>query len=80
MIDQALGIRLIQIFGVINVVTFLMIASTCRCVVGVRFFNDLMKRDWYKWYFNHHCWYWRAFMLSVLIHVAIVLMVFGLQL
>jgi len=77
-IDPLLGIRLIVIFGITNVITFLMIASTCRCVVGVRFVNDMMKQDWYKWFFSHHCWYWRMFFLSVIIHIALVLMVFGI--
>ena len=76
-VDPVFGVKLVYLLGITNVLFFLLIASTCRCVIGVKFVNDMLKKQWYRWLFDHHCWYWRLFFLSVTIHIALALMVFG---
>jgi hypothetical protein len=78
LIDPVLGMKLVILFGVTNVLCMLAAFFTCRCLVGVKFVNEMLKRQWYRWVFDHHCWYWRLFFLSVIIHIALVLMTFGI--
>ena len=78
LIDPVLGVKLVYILGITNVLSFLLIAFTCRCMIGVKFVNDMMKKPWYRWLFGHHCWYWRLFFLSVIIHITLALLVFGI--
>jgi len=77
-IDPALGVKLVYLLGITNVISFLLVALTCRCMIGVKFVNDMLKKPWYRWLFDHHCWYWRLFFLSVIIHITLALLVFGI--
>ena len=78
MIDPALGVRLVFLLGMTNVIFMLAVFFTCRCLVGVKFVNEMLKRPWYRWVFDHHCWYWRLFFLSVIIHISLALITFGM--
>ena len=77
MIDALLGIKLIYIFGIINALSIAMAFSTCRCLIGFRFVNEMLKRPWYRWVFDHHCWYWRIFFVSMILHGILVFIIFG---
>ena len=77
-IDPALGFKLVFILGIINVLSILAVFFTCRCLIGFKFVNEMLKRPWYRWAFDHHCWYWRIFAVSVTLHAILALLVFGI--
>jgi len=77
MVDTVLGIRLTYFFGILNLSILGLIFSTCRCMIGSRFVNDMLKRTWYKWLFDHHCWYWRLMAISLLSHMVLAYLSFG---
>jgi len=37
----------------------------------------MLKRPWYRWVFDHHCWYWRIFFVSMILHGILVFIIFG---
>ena len=76
-IDPALGIRLIYLFGTINIIGLVLVLLSCRCMLGRKVFSRLMERDWYRRFFNLHCYYWWIFIISVLIHTFLAFQVFG---
>jgi len=78
LIDPVLGVKLIFLLGTTNVLFMLAVALTCRCLIGIRFVNEMLKKPWYRRVFGYHCWYWRFFFLSVLLHVILVYIVFGI--
>lgn len=72
-----LSLRLLFILGIINVVGMVCVFLSCRCLVGNSLFNALMKHEWYKKFYNFHCWFWRIFFASVLLHVIVAFLLFG---
>ena len=60
--------RVIFILGITNLVTAILVLLSCRCVPGIPIVGSLMKYSAYKRFFRHHCYYWWAFWLSVVVH------------
>jgi hypothetical protein len=78
MVDTILGIRLVYFFGVTNLIIMALIFSTCRCMIGSKFVNDHLKKGWYKWLYEHHCLYWWIMLLSIVSHMVLAYVSFGL--
>jgi len=77
LIDPALGAKLVFLLGITNIISLLLVALSCRCVGGARLSKALWKFSWYKRFYNLHCWYWRFFIASVLLHAVLAVYVFG---
>ncbi|MDD4876578.1 MAG: hypothetical protein PHQ86_05585 [Dehalococcoidales bacterium] len=60
--------RIIFIFSLINFVTAFLVLLSCRCIPGLKITGDLMQYSIYRRLFGYHCYYWRAFWISVVIH------------
>jgi hypothetical protein len=54
--------QLIPILGWTNIIGFLLVLFSCRCLIGGRFSTRFYK---------YHCCYWWFFMGSVLIHTGL---------
>lgn len=77
LLDPALELGLLRYLGLTNVIFIALVWLSCRCRLG-SFGQRLMERGWYRKFYNWHCWYWWAFILSVLIHATFAIDLFGL--
>ena len=75
--DLLLTTRLIVVLGIINLVTGALIFFSCRCLPGSRLGNKLMKYQKYQRFYKYHCYIWRVFWPSVMIHAILALIFFG---
>lgn len=69
--------RLGFIFGLINIVSLLLVFFSCRCLVGTGFIKRMLQRGWYRKFYNLHCYYWWLFIISVALHTIIALSTYG---
>jgi len=76
-IDPLLATRLIVVLGTINLVTGVLIFFSCRCLPGSRLGTRLMKYQRYQRFYRYHCYIWRLFWPSVMIHAALAAVFFG---
>ena len=76
-LNVVLGAKLAYIFGILNILFLLLVFFSCRCLVGWKFVNKMLKKGWYRKYYDMHCYYWWLFFASVIAHSVIAFMVFG---
>ena len=76
-INNILSVKLIFILGIINIVSILLVFFSCRCMIGAKFTNKMWKYEWYKKFYNMHCYFWRIFIVSVLLHTILAFLIFG---
>lgn len=77
LIDPNLGIKLVFILGITNILSILLVFFSCRCLIGIKFVNKMWQYEWYKKFYNKHCYYWWVFIISVLLHTIIAFVIFG---
>jgi hypothetical protein len=75
-IDPTLGLQIIMITGTINIILLILVFLSCRCMLGKKITEKLMKTNFYKKFYNYHCWYWRLFFISAIIHGILAFFVF----
>ena len=75
--DPLLATRLIVILGIINLVTGVLVFFSCRCLPGSGLGNRLMKYKGYQRFYKYHCYIWRVFWPSVMIHAILAVIFFG---
>ena len=75
--DPLAATRLIVTLGIINLVTGLLIFFSCRCLPGSKLGNRLMKHQGYQRFYKYHCYIWRVFWTSVMVHAALAVILFG---
>lgn len=61
--------QLIFVLGIVNMITGLVLLSSCRWIPGSKLTAGLMKRGWYKSYYKYHAYVWWGFWTSVAVHV-----------
>ncbi len=69
--------RTIFILGIINLITALLIFSSCRCIPGSRIGSKLMQHRPFKGFYKYHCYIWRVFWPSVIVHAFLAITYFG---
>ena len=79
MIDALLGIKLAAWLGITNIITLILVLTTCRCMFGT-IVGRLWERPWYQKYYKLHCYFWILFIISVLSHAIFAIMSYGLTL
>jgi hypothetical protein len=77
MFDPLVTVRLIVAPGIVNLVTGGLLFSSCRCLPGSRLGKRLMKYPAYQRFYKYHCYVWRVFWPSVIIHATLALIFFG---
>ncbi len=76
-IDPLLATRLIVVLGIINLVSGALIFFSCRCLAGSKLGMKLMKYQAYQRFYKYHCYIWRVFWSSVMIHAALAIIFYG---
>lgn len=71
------GYKFTFIFGIINIISLMLVFFSCRCLVGANFVKKMWKYKWYQKYYNLHCYYWWIFIISVILHSLFALVTFG---
>ena len=70
---------IVFILGITNVVSIIMVMFSCRCVMNKTYFINLINRSKvYGKFYNYHCYYWWIFIISVILHAAFALYVYGI--
>lgn len=72
-----IAVKLVFILGITNIVSLLLVFFSCRCLLGVNFFNKMMQRGWYRKFYNKHCYFWWIFFSSVIGHTVLAFLIFG---
>jgi len=75
-IDPALGVKLVNLFGITNIITMLAVLLSCRCLSGAKVAERLWRYSWYQKFYRFHCYYWWLFILSVLLHTTLAFLLF----
>ena len=76
--QSIISARLIFILGIINLVSILLILSTCRCIPGLKIAGKLMQYPAYKRFFKYHCYIWWVFWPSVIVHAIFAIAFLGI--
>ena len=78
MVLEIIGPKIVFILGIINVISILFVFLSRRCLIGTKFINNMwQKHNWYKKFYSKHCYFWRIFMVSVLLHAVLAFIIFG---
>ncbi|MFH1181628.1 MAG: hypothetical protein V1702_01595 [Candidatus Woesearchaeota archaeon] len=75
-IDPALGVKLVFIFGFLNLIFFLLIYLTCRCT-PTRLPKKIVQSSFYQSFFKYHCYFWYLLLASLIAHMVIAYLTFG---
>ena len=78
MFQTPLVAQVMFILGIVNLVTGLAIFFSCRCIHGARILGKLTKHSAYQRFNKYHCYIWRVFWPSVLIHASLGIAFFGI--
>ena len=76
-LQSLIAIRLLIILGVVNLVTGLLIFFSCRCLPGSRWGSRMMRYAAYRRFFSYHCYIWRVFWPSVMVHALLAVLALG---
>ena len=60
--------QVLYITGITNLIFFLLIVFSCRCMGFWKITKPLLKYRWFQKVYSKHCWYWYGFFISVIIH------------
>ena len=69
--------RVIFVFGIINLVSGVLVLLTCRCIPGAKITSGLMGYAIYKSFYKYHCYIWWIFWVSVIVHAVFALALLG---
>ncbi len=75
--DPLLATGLIIVLGIINLVTGALIFFSCRYLPSSKLGSKLMKHQAYQRFSKYHCYVWRVFWPSVMIHAILAVMFMG---
>lgn len=69
--------KILYLLGITNIIAFLLIFFSCRCLAGIELIKKLMGYEWYRNFFNYHCWYWYILLISVALHTILAFVLIG---
>lgn len=78
LVDPGLGVKIMFLLGLTNLISMFLVFFSCRCMVGINFVNKMFKYKCYQKYYSKHCYYWWIFFTSVILHVILGFLVFGI--
>ncbi|MBI4186620.1 MAG: hypothetical protein HY530_03825 [Chloroflexi bacterium] len=78
MFDPTVATKIIAGLGLVNLVMGLTIFFSCRCMPGSKLGTMLMKYRTYQRFYKLHCYFWRVFWSSVMVHGTLAIIFFGL--
>jgi len=77
MIPTAIMLKIVFVTAMINLISVLLVLTTCRCMNMWKLTSSLNKHAWYKRYFRWHCYIWYVFVPSLIIHAIFAIRVMG---
>jgi len=75
--ETLLGPKIVFLLGMANILGILLIFFSCRCLIGNAFVQRMYQKDWYRKFYNAHCYYWWFFFISVVLHTVFAFLIFG---
>lgn len=75
--QSIIAARLVFIFGIVNLVTAVLVLLSCRCIPTSRVTRSLMKYKAYQRFYKYHCYIWWVFWVSVVVHAVFATAFFG---
>jgi len=76
-ISYGLGLKMLFLAGMANIVFFVLIFLSCRCMGGAKISERLFQDKRFQWFYRKHCFFWWGFIASVLIHTVLAFYLFG---
>ena len=70
-------IRVTYLLGISNLIFLVLVLFSCRCFLGTRIYLKLLSQNWFKKFYQYHCWYWWGFIISVFLHTILAFVTFG---
>ncbi|MBS3118502.1 hypothetical protein J4417_02355 [Candidatus Woesearchaeota archaeon] len=70
--------KLVFILGITNLISLVLVSLSCRCMLNHHFSKKLWASPFYQKFYSYHCWYWKIFFASVLLHAALALYTYGI--
>ena len=78
MLTAVMMSRIVFITALINLVSFLLVLLSCRCVNTWKLTAWLNRYGWFKRFFKWHCFLWYIFLPSMIIHIIFAFMIAGI--
>ena len=72
------AIQIQFIAGITNLIFFLLIAFSCRCLGMHKLTKNLFQNETYMKFYKYHCYFWYALFISILVHVTLAFYLFGI--
>ncbi|MDD5127390.1 MAG: hypothetical protein PHR43_04775 [Dehalococcoidales bacterium] len=76
--NSLFGVRIAFILGMLNLLLFMIILLTCRCLPTSRIGKNWLQNTAYKSFYKYHCHLWWIFGTSVLVHAVFAIGAFGI--
>jgi hypothetical protein len=77
--QSIIAARVIIILGIINLVSGGLIFFSCRCIPGARITSKLTRHSVYQRFYKYHCYIWRVFWPSVVVHAILATVFLGVS-
>ena len=78
MLPAGIMLKIVFVTAIINLLSVLLVLTTCRCMNMWKITSGLNKQAWFKRYFRWHCYLWYIFLPSLLIHVVFAFSLVGI--
>jgi hypothetical protein len=78
MISTGIMLKIIFVTAMINLISVLLVLTSCRCMNMWKLTSGLNKHAWFKRYFRWHCYIWYVLIPSIIIHAVFALKVMGI--
>lgn len=80
MLNPVLATRLVFILGITNLVGLALVFFTCRCLMGPKLAQTMLKIPGYQKFYRTHCRWWWLFFASVAGHSILAIWIYGIPL
>lgn len=77
MLSPLLLAKLVYVLGITNLVGLALVFFSCRCMMGPRLAQLMLKIPGYQKFYQTHCFWWYVFFISVFLHVVLAVLVYG---
>ena len=78
MINYLLIRKLVFILGLINIASFILVFSSCRCIIGLNISQKLLKYKLFQSIYKYHKIFWLIFFISIILHSILAFIGFGI--
>lgn len=76
-IASQLGIQILFLLGLSNITFLILVLLTCRCMGIPRLTRKMFESKKYMKLYSLHCYFWLAFITSVILHAIFAFLYIG---